>query len=133
MIILIKKFDNCNDSSKDCKFTGKDCKFTSLSKLHKYYNFPNQCGSECVFSNALPNLNTMNVYSGASLLGNYNICAEWKNLFMKEIKQNEFWSRPKVWDQTIFWTLLPNFGKGHNESCQEFHLFGKAWTKVNKI
>ena len=56
-----------------------------------------------------------------------------KYLFMNETKQNKIWPRPKGLVQKIFQTLLPNFSKGHDESCQKFHPFCMAWMKVSKM
>ncbi len=41
-----------------------------------------------------------------SHLGNWDICAERKILFMNAMKQNKIWSRLKGWVLKIFWILL---------------------------
>ncbi len=53
-------------------------------------------------------------------ISNCDICAEQKISFTNEMKWNEIRSRLKAWVQKIFRTLPPNFGKGHDESCQKF-------------
>ncbi len=50
-------------------------------------------------------------YSLASYLGNCDICAEQKILFMNEMKRYEIWPRLKGWVQKIFQTFLPNLTK----------------------
>ncbi len=66
-------------------------------------------------------------------LGNCDIHAEQKISSMNETKWYEICLRPKGWAQKIFQILLPNFCKGHKESCRKFHLFCKAWTKVSEM
>jgi len=51
-------------------------------------------------------------------LGNCNSCEEWKISFMNEMKWNEIGLNWKFELKKIFWTLSPNFGKGHDKSCQ---------------
>ncbi len=56
-------------------------------------------------------------------IGNCDIHAEWKILFIDNTKQNEIWPRLKGWVQKIFWTLVPNFVKGPYKSWIKFHPF----------
>ncbi len=67
------------------------------------------------------------------MIGNYDICAEWKISFTYETKQNKIRFRLRGWDQKIFSALPPNFVKGHKESCLKFCRFCMAWIKVSKI
>ncbi len=55
-------------------------------------------------------------------LGNWEIWAAQKILFMNETKQFEIWLRPKGWAQKIFFTLPPNIVKGFNDSWHKFCL-----------